>query len=112
MRPTIVAVATLALVLTTAPAVQAQMDNGEGFQFRSTGERQMLLQAESVRIQARNFRIQQQTLMRMQQANNLNNVIIINQSGSGSVAVRDNVLTGTPTQSINNQMGRIPGGLD
>jgi hypothetical protein len=100
------------LIITATPAAHAQMDNGEGFQFRSTGERQMLLQAESVRIQARNFRIQQQTLMRMQQANNLNNVIIINQSGSGSVSVRDNVLTGTPTQSITNQMGRIPGGLD
>lgn len=103
----ITAVGLFAAALSSAPAL-ADFDSSEPINFRSAAERSAMIQAENMRIQAENIYFQQQMLINsLQRGQILNNLIIINQGGNGSIDLNA-VQTSSGNSTIDND---ITGGI-
>lgn len=97
----------LAIAAATVPA-RAEFGTAKSITFRSASDRNAMIQAENMRITAENVYFQQQQLIdALQRGTILNNLIIVNQSGNGTIDLKA-TQTSSGNSTINND---IVGGI-
>ena len=111
-RAAVISAAALMIFGASGPAL-ADLTSSKPMGFRTSGERLAQISAENLRIQAENLTFQQEIVMTaMQRGEIINNMIIINQSGNGSIVLDAHQLN-EGTSTIGNDMNSsmyVPGG--
>lgn len=87
-----------------APSAYADFHSSSSRGFRTSADRMAQLSAESLRIQAENVYLQQQMMLEsLQRGENINNLILINQTGNGTINL-DAIQRNSGNQTIDNDI--------